>query len=107
MRSGAVLVAVVLAAVAAGSARATARPLTSKDKTLLARPATYEETIAEAVAGRLTHHTVSVRCGNIGEPSNVLGVTPFLGSHALDYFLMRPDECTYLTWFGRSPARWD
>ena len=91
----------------AGAAHATARPITAHDKALLARPATYEEKIAEAVAGRLTRHTVSVRCGDIGEPSYVLGVTPFVGSHALDYFLMRPDECTYLAWFDRSPARWD
>ena len=38
---------------------------------------------------------------------NVLGVTPMLNGHAFDYFLMQPDECTYLAWFRQSPARWD
>ncbi|MDE3024157.1 MAG: hypothetical protein KGI93_01170, partial [Acidobacteriota bacterium] len=38
---------------------------------------------------------------------NVLGVTPMLNGHAFDYFLMRPAECTYLTWFHDAPARWD
>ncbi len=108
MRARIVLGVLVVAGLAAGSAHATARPLTAQDKTLLARPATYEEKIAEVVAGRLTRHKVSVRCGPLGEPSpNVLGVTPFLDNHALDYFLMRPDECTYLTWFHQSPVRWD
>jgi len=107
MRARLVLGVLVGAGLFAGAAHATARPITAHDKALLARPATYEEKIAEAVAGRLTRHTVSVRCGDIGEPSYVLGVTPFVGSHALDYFLMRPDECTYLAWFDRSPARWD
>jgi hypothetical protein len=108
MRARIVLGVLIVAGLAAGSAHATARPLTTQDKTLLARPATYEEKIAEAVAGRLTGHTTSVRCGPIGESSSqVLGVTPFLGSHALDYFLMRPAECTYLTWFHQAPSRWD
>jgi hypothetical protein len=107
MRARIVLGVVLGAGLFAGAAHATARPITAHDKALLARPATYEEKIAEAVAGRLTRHTVSVRCGDIGEPSYVLGVTPFLNDHALDYFLIRPDECTYLAWFDRSPARWD
>ena len=107
MRARLVLGVLVGAGLFAGAAHATARPITAHDKALLARPATYEEKIAEAVAGRLTRHTVSVRCGDIGEPSYVLGVTPFVGNHALDYFLMRPDECTYLAWFHQAPARWD
>ena len=107
MRARIVLGVLLGAGLFAGAAHATARPITAHDKALLARPATYEEKIAEAVAGRLTRHTVSVRCGDIGEPSYVLGVTPFVGGHALDYFLMRPDECTYLTWFHQAPARWD
>jgi hypothetical protein len=107
MRARIVLGVVLGAGLFAGAAHATARPITAHDKALLARPATYEEKIAEAVAGRLTHHTVSVRCGDIGEPTNVLGVTPFADNHPLDYFLMRPDECTYLTWFHQSPTRWD
>src|SRR6266851_6462812 len=108
MRARIVLGVLVVAGLVAGSAHATARPLTAQDKALLARPATYEEKIAEAVSGRLTGHHTSVRCGPIGESSSaVLGVTPFLGTHSLDYFLMRPDECTYLAWFHQAPARWD
>jgi hypothetical protein len=49
-----------------------------------------------------------VRCGNLTQvPSNVLGVTPYLDGHAFGYFLMRPAECTYLTWFHEDPTRWD
>ncbi|HET8894389.1 MAG TPA: hypothetical protein VFM96_09875 [Gaiellaceae bacterium] len=82
--------------------------MSAKDRALLARPATAEERIAQQVAERLTRHaSVSVRCGDIGEPSFVLGVTPILDGHAFDYFLMRPAECTYLAWFDQSPARWD
>ena len=107
MRARIVLGALLGAGLVAGAAHATARPVTAQDKALLARPATYEEKVAEAVADRLTHHDVSVRCGPLGEPAGVLGVTPYLNGHALDYFLMLPAECTYLTWFHEAPARWD
>jgi hypothetical protein len=108
VRVSAILAAILIACLAVSSALAEARPLTAQDKALLARPATYEEQIAEEVAGRLTGHTVSVRCGPIGESNgNVLGVTPFGPNGPLDYFLMRPAECTYLAWFRQSPARWD
>lgn len=106
--SGALAVAAV-AGIAATSAYASARPVTASDRALLARPATAEEKIAEGVAERLTGHaSVSVRCGpmDVANP-NVLGVTPMLNGHAFDYFLMRPAECTYLTWFHDAPARWD
>lgn len=108
MRVCALLAALAIAGVAAAAARAEARPLTAQDKALLARPATYEEQIGEQVARRLTGHTVSVRCGPIGESNpNVLGVTPWSTTGPLDYFLMRPPECTYLAWFHQQPARWD
>jgi hypothetical protein len=106
--SGAFAVAAV-AGIVATSAYASARPVTARDRALLARPATAEEKIAEGVAERLTgHKDVSVRCGFTGVPDpNVLGVTPMLNGHAFDYFLMRPAECTYLSWFHDAPSRWD
>ena len=109
MRAGAVIVVAALAGVLAAGASANARPATAHDRALLARPATAEEQIAERVAERLTgHEDVAVRCGNMGisNPS-ILGVTPMEDGRSFDYFLMRPAECTYLTWFRDAPARWD
>jgi hypothetical protein len=108
MRLASILAAVVLGGVLAASASATARPITPQDRALLARPATYEEKIAEQVARRLTGHNASVRCGSLGiSDPNVLGVTPLLNGHSFDYFLMRPLQCTNLAWFHQAPARWD
>jgi hypothetical protein len=108
MRLASILAVVVLAAILAASAGASARPVTAHDRALLVRPATYEEQIAEQVARRLTGHNASVRCGSIGTSNlNVLGVTPLLNGHSFDYFLMRPVECTNLAWFHETPARWD
>jgi hypothetical protein len=109
MRAGTVLLAIVLAGALAASARASdARPVTAQDRALLARPATYEEQIAQQVARRLTGHDAAVRCGSLGEADpRVLGVTPLLDNRSFDYFLMRPAECTYLAWFHGAPARWD
>lgn len=108
MRLAPVLAAIALAGIVASAARAEARPLSAQDRALLARPATYEEQIGEQVARRLTGHVVSVRCGAIGESNpNILGVTPFSSRGPVDYFLMRPAECTYLSWFRQSPGRWD
>src|SRR4051794_27767688 len=109
MRLGALLAAIAVAATLAGAARASdARPVTSQDRALLARPATYEEKIAQQVTRRLTGHDAAVRCGSLGSvPSAVLGVTPLLRNKSFDYFLMRPTECTYLAWFHSAPARWD
>jgi len=102
-----ILAAFVLAGVLAAGAHASARPVTPQDRALLARPATAEERVAERVAERLTRHAdVSVRCGTLSAPSFVLGLTPILNGHAFDYFLMRPQECTYLAWFQGDPARW-
>jgi len=104
-----VLILIVLACVCAAGAEAFARPVTAADRALLARPATSEEKIAAAVAERLTgHKAVSVRCTPMNLYfKNVLGVTPMLNGRAFDYFLMQPDECTYLSWFRDSPTRWD
>src|SRR5207253_1628112 len=97
-----------LAGALAASAHATVRPVNAHDRALLARPATYEEQIAEQVAFRLTGHKAAVRCGSIGESnSNILGVTPLLNGRSFDYFLMRPAQCTYLSWFRHAPSRWD
>jgi hypothetical protein len=103
-----VVAVLVLAGVFAAAAHATARPVNAHDRALLKRPATAEELIAEHVAERLTRHAnVSVRCGSLGEPSSVLGVTPVWNRRSFDYFLMQPQECTYLAWFHQAPARWD
>jgi len=108
MRVWAVLAAALAAGVLAATAQATARPVTAQDRALLARPATAEELIAEQVARRLTGHDASVRCGSIGLSNpNILGVTPLYNGRSFDYFLMRPQECTYLAWFHRTPTRWD
>ena len=108
MRFWPILAALVLAGVVAASAHADARPVNARDRALLARSATAEEQIAERVAERLTgHKVVAVRCGDIGESANVLGVTPLLDDRSFDYFLMRPAECTYLAWFRQAPRRWD
>ena len=108
MRVLATLLAAVTVGVLAATAQATARPVTTQDRALLARPATSEEQIAEQVARRLTGHNASVRCGSIGvSNANILGVTPLYSGRSFDYFLMRPQECTYLAWFHRTPARWD
>jgi hypothetical protein len=108
MRVFLLVAAAVSAGVFAESAGATARPVTAQDRALLARPATAEEQIAQQVARRLTGHDASVRCGAIGESNpSILGVTPLLNGRSFDYFLMRPQECTYLAWFHRAPARWD
>src|SRR3954454_12834033 len=108
MRVWPILVAIALAGAFAVAAHASARPVTALDRALLARPATYEEQIAEQVARRLTGHNASVRCGALwNAPSYVLGITPLLNGASFDYFLMRPAECTYLAWFHSAPLRWD
>jgi hypothetical protein len=108
MRVWPILVAIALAGAFAVTAHASARPVTALDRSLLARPATYEEQIAEQVARRLTGHDASGRCGSLGTSNpNVLGVTPLLHNKSFDYFLMRPAECTFLAWFRQAPSRWD
>jgi hypothetical protein len=109
VRSGLVVAVLALAGLLAASALAAARPVTARDRALLARPATAEEQVAERVAERLTgHKQIAVRCGPTGQPDpSVLGVTPMESGHAFDYFLMRPAECAYLAWFHQAPKRWD
>jgi hypothetical protein len=108
MRVALLLAAVVVTGTFAASASASARPVNAHDRALLARAPTYEETIAEQVARRLTGHKTSVRCGSIGVSNpNILGVTMLLNGRSFDYFLMVPAECTYLAWFRQDPARWD
>jgi hypothetical protein len=109
VRPAILLALLALAGVLAVGAQASARPVNARDRALLSRPATAEEKIAEGVAERLTGHpSVSVRCGPTGVASPyVLGATPMLDGAAFDYFLMRPAECTYLSWFHAAPLRWD
>ncbi len=100
---------VVMAAFSAGVAHATLRPLRPADARLLARPATYEEQIAEQVAARLTHLHPKVRCGALGVPSGygILGITLFDSAGPAGYFLMLPKLCSELAAFHASPASYD
>jgi hypothetical protein len=109
VRPATLFLLLALAGLLAAAAHASARPVRSSDRGLLARAATAEEVVAQHVAERLTGHPdVSVRCGRLGTHNrNVVGVTPILNGHAFDYFLMLPAECTYLTWFHGAPKRWD
>jgi len=66
MRVRLLLLAVVAASVCAGAALGAARPVRPSDAALLARAPTYEEQVAESVAGRLTRKAVNVRCGPLG-----------------------------------------
>src|SRR5438046_2085077 len=109
MRASLIAAAVVLAALCATTAEATLRPVRPADSRLLARPATYEEQIAEQVAARLTHLHPQVRCGPLGIPSGygILGITLFLGTRPAGYFLMLPQICTELAAFHAAPASFD
>ena len=109
MRVFLLVAAVVLGGVCATAAQATLRPLRPSDARLLARPATYEEQIAEQVAARLTHLHPQVRCGPLGVPSGygILGITLFDGTRPAGYFLMLPLLCTELAAFHASPASYD
>jgi hypothetical protein len=109
MRVSIFLVAVLVAAFSAAAAHATLRPLRPGDARLLARPATYEEQIAEQVAARLTHLHPQVRCGPLGIPSGygILGITLFEGTRPAGYFLMLPQLCTELAAFRAAPTSFD
>lgn len=105
-----VLLVAVLAGALAAPAGAQIRPVRASDAGLLKRGATYEETIAQQVAARLTGLHPEVRCAPLGIPglpSTVLGVTLFEGGHASDYFLMIPQMCRDLEAFRNDPARYD
>ena len=75
----------------AASAHATLRPVTAAGRALLARPATYEEQIAEQVARRLTR---SQREGPLRLDRRVRPARPrrhaASTARSADYFLMRP-----------------
>ncbi len=109
MRVSLFAAAVVLAALCATAAHATLRPLRPSDARLLARPATYEEQIAEQVAARLTGLHPQVRCGPLGVPTGygILGITLFIGTRPAGYFLMLPQLCTELAAFHAAPASFD
>jgi hypothetical protein len=111
MRVRLLLGTIALAAVAAGSAHAAARPLRPGDATVLKRPATAEERVAEAVAKRLTRLAPVVRCGALGVTgppgTQVTGVTLLPPHGPADYFLLLPEMCNYLSWFRQAPERYD
>jgi hypothetical protein len=111
MRLRILLGAVALAAVAAASAHAQARPVRPGDAAVLNRAATSEERVAESVAKRLTRLTPDVRCGPLGVDvpvgALVTGVTLLPPHGPAGYFLLLPEMCNYLTWFHQSPERYD
>jgi hypothetical protein len=111
MRLRILLGTVALAAVAAASAHAEARPLRPGDVALLKRSATSYERVAEAVAKRLTRLSPSVRCGALGVSAppgmQVTGVTLLPPHGPADYFLLLPEMCNYLSWFHQDPERYD
>jgi hypothetical protein len=103
-----------LAAVGAGVATASIRPLRPADETLLARAPTAEERIAEQVARRLTRKQVEVRCGPLGIPGagwssgGVAGITLFTSDGTpAGYAVLLPEVCAHLVAFRRDPAAWD
>src|SRR4051794_1737782 len=105
-----VLLALLAAALAAGSAHAAARPVRPGDAQLLNRSATYEEQVAEYVAARLTRLRPSVRCGPLGiaaPPGLYIGGVTLLPQEGgtADYFLIEPVNCGYLTAFRQDPTR--
>src|SRR5947209_10671878 len=111
MRLRVLLGAAVLAGLAGSSAHAQARPLRPADAALLARSATVEERVAQAVAKRLTRLSPAVRCGPLGldVPAGMLvtGVTLLPPHGPADYFLLLPQMCNYLSWFRQDPTRYD
>ena len=112
MRVRLLLLAVVAAAASAGAALGAARPVRPSDAPLLARAPTYEEQVAEAVAGRLTRKTVTVRCGSLGVagagwPSGIAGITLFTGDRPAGYAILLPQVCAQLVAFRRDPSAYD
>ena len=111
MRLRILLGTVALAAVAAASAHAQARPLRPADSAVLKRSATSEERVAEAVAKRLTRLRPVVRCGALGidVPAGMLvtGITLLPLHGPAGYVLLLPQMCNYLSWFRQSPERYD
>lgn len=106
------LLVLALLLCSAAVAHAAARPVRPADGPLLARAATPEEQIAEAVARRLTRRAVNLRCGDLGVsgegwPAGVTGITLFSGGHPDGYALLLPQVCAQLIAFRRDPAAYD
>jgi hypothetical protein len=107
-----VLVAALVTALAASAtALATVRPVRPADGPLLARGATYEEKVAEAVARRLTRRRSNIRCGPLGLGSGaegVLGITLFTNPlRPAGYALLLPEICNELIAFRTNPEAYD
>jgi hypothetical protein len=111
MRLRTLLATIALAACAAASAHAEARPLRPGDAAVLKRSATAEEKVAQAVARRLTRLSPTVRCGDLGisVPAGMMvtGITLLPPHGPADYFLLLPEMCNYLSWFRQDPTRYD
>jgi hypothetical protein len=112
MRVRLLLLAVLAAAVSTGAALGAARPVRPSDAAVLARAPTYEEQVAEAVAGRLTRKTVTVRCGPLGVagagwPNGIAGITLFTGDRPAGYAILLPQVCAQLVAFRRDPSGYD
>lgn len=106
------IVALVALALTAGAAQASVRPVRSSDGPLLARKPTYEETVAESVAARLTGKRVNIRCGSLGIPGaswpdGISGITLFNGSGPAGYAVLLPEVCAQLISFRSAPAAYD
>lgn len=113
MRVRVAVCALLLAAVSAGIASASIRPVRPADEALLRRPATPEEQLAEQVAERLTHRRVEIRCGPLGVrgagwPDGIDGITLFVGKgRPAGYALLLPQVCAQLYAFRLDPQAWD
>jgi hypothetical protein len=112
VRPFALVIAFFVAAVLAGAALATVRPVRPGDGPLLARAPTYEERVAESVARRLTGKKSNIRCGTLGVPgaawpTGVAGITLFQGGQAAGYALLLPEVCAELVAFRSNPSSYD
>jgi hypothetical protein len=101
------LLVVVAGLTLAAPAAAVVYPARPWDAPLLARAATRDERIAEAVAQRLTRRTAVVRCANAHLKAGELGITPFVNNKPVGYFLMAPETCALLAAFRSDPNAYD
>jgi hypothetical protein len=101
------LVVALCALTVAAPAAAVVYPARPWDAPLLARAATPDERIAEAVAQRLTRRPAVVRCANAHLQPGELGITPFVDDRPMGYFIMAPRTCTLLAEFRNDPAAYD
>jgi hypothetical protein len=98
---------VLLALAVTASASGGTSPSGLGDAALLARAPTANERLLESVAARLTWRHPKVRCANVAEKSDILGVTPFQNGRPLGYFLLMPVVCRGLAAFHANPAAYD